>query len=336
MNNEYYEMLNNEVDKAANHYQLNSDKLRKAKSHKESLEALTQIRYVDPDDTDLINKTVAIVNDKSLDKNLRIRALKTLTQAVYDSESLVSDLIALVSDKNENAEVRRGALHSLVAVAFNSPALKVQMPKYKEALIKLLDSGEPDLTRTATSVLATYRDPEVQRRLKEGLVDPTKALVSAAKAIQLLGIDPKGNSYKEIRDVVEKTQDADIMLEGVYALAGDKDSHGLIEKFLKNKSIDNEVRSACVSALNSTNIGKYQILLKDIVSDDSEEQDLRAASLNAIAMNAAAKATDKKDPASVYLDKNFNDMLESFKISDHEGLKKVTNQYFIDKEKASE
>jgi HEAT repeat protein len=304
-------------------YTAGAGKFRKAKNSSEMYSALDNLRHIDPKDEELVQKAYKLVTDKKEHKNLRQRALSKLTRYLHNSEPAVKDMIGMLNDKEEPVEMKRSALKSLIAISFNSPALNAQMPHYKQALRSLLNSHDPELVRMAADKLAGYKDGSTQKILLDGLKDHTKALVPDEKAIQLLGRDTRAEHYLVIRNILSQSKNPAVQLECVTALSGDPESEKEINATLADKSTDEQVRIKCISALNSLKAEKYQGELKSMILDENESPNIRAAALNALSFH--------NNLASVYEDKDFNNVVENLKSVDNEGLRKMSNLYLTNK-----
>ncbi len=273
-----------QIDNTVNEYKASAEKLVQANTYQEKEDALYTMHYVHAEDRKAGVKTLQIATDKKEVINLRVKALQIIGNYLYNNPAAVKKIIGLLSATRENTKVKRAALDALLAIRFASPALLSQMPAFREGLRSIIHDRDPELAAKAIEQLAAYNDPGVLNLLHEGLKNPAVALAPEAKAIQLLGIQHTGGFSDTIRERLQKSRDTDVQIEAIHALSGDPAAQDDIQNILENKSKQKYVRLAGLSALNATAPHKFLESAKKIIGDPSDYNDVKVASLNAIAM----------------------------------------------------
>jgi hypothetical protein len=150
-------------------------------------------------------------------------------------------------------------------------------------LREIINVEDMTLRRQVLEVLAQERDVYAQRRLLEGLQDPSKALVAPETAIQLLGYDVHAEYFPILREIVRKSRSSAAKLEAVRLLAADPASRELLTDILNDKKQSKAIRRASAIALQALAPEAFEEQARRIVLDDDESDDLRAASISALA-----------------------------------------------------
>jgi HEAT repeat protein len=252
----------------------------KSKSTKERQAALQSAAAMT--DSDAVPDAVSIIQDKGEDAELRAATIQSMGIEISNSHELIDMAIGLLKDKSEPAIVRQAALRILKQSSFRVAIFNPKRPEYLAALREIIDDEDTTLREQALEVLAQEKDEYAQRRLLEGLEDPSKALVPPAKAIQLLGYDVHTEYYPILRDIVKKPPSAKAKQEAVRLLAGDPGSKAMLADILNDKSETSKVRNISAIALQSLAPDEFQEQAKRIVLDDDEDDNLRATSINAL------------------------------------------------------
>src|SRR5437588_393232 len=104
-------------------------------------------------------------------------------------QRVLAELDAQAQQQTSFRDLVRRAVDVLEQSGFLLIGGGVRRPDYLEALRTVVDDPDPEVRRRAIGVLARQKDEYAQRRLIEGLRDPSKALIPPAKAIQYLGYD---------------------------------------------------------------------------------------------------------------------------------------------------
>lgn len=317
------EQYKQNVKTATDNYRNYAESFEKAETTDEKNSALDNLSYIHPNDSKLAKQVFNIVIDKSVNNNLRLKALRKLNNYLYNNTGPIKKVIKIMANKREPVNIRRAALQSLRAISFSSPALNSCMGEYKQGLRAIVRDADPELSMAAIEILAGYNNPQVQELLKEGLDDHSKAIVPDAKAIQLLGLQRTGGYNDTIRKHLEKSNNPDVLVEAITALSSDEASQNLIQQKLEDKSGDKYVRLTSLSALNSSSPDKFIESAKKIINDKSDYNDVKISSLNAIASQPRYN--------SFYNDQEFSGNVESLTTHENEALRNESNRYITNR-----
>lgn len=232
--------------------------------------------------SDVASDAAKIVQDKTEDKNLRIAVLHSMSYEIGRSDALLDMVINLLKDSSEPPELRIEALIVMQQNSFSSTLFQIKRPAYMSALREVLDTPDESLREHALEVLAQEKDDYAQRRLLEGLQDPSKALVPAAKAVQLLGYDVHAEYFPMLRAMVQKPPSAAAKREAIRLLASDPASKDLLTSILQDKKEAQETRRVSAIALQSLAPAEFEEQAKKIILDHDEPGDVRATSITAL------------------------------------------------------
>jgi hypothetical protein len=244
---------------------------------------------------DEVTEAVGIIEDKEEDAELRASAVYSISTAARTNNDLISMLLRLLGDNTEHARVRRAALRVLKQLSFSSAILNQRRPEYLAALRGVIDTEDTSLRELALETLAQEKDEYVQRRLLEGLRDPSRALVPPEKAIQLLGYDVHAEHYPILKEIVQNPPSATAKQEAIRLLAADPSSKELLMDLLRDKKQSRKVRSISATSLQSLAPAEFEAQAREIVLDESEDDALRAASLSALTHFADQEALSEDD-----------------------------------------
>lgn len=211
----------------------------------------------------------------------RTKAVSAVSPATAGDPELTA-LMAVLTDKTAPSPVRLAALQSLGAARFASPAFAASQGDYIAALRKVVDDPDLELRQRVLGILAREKDPYAQKRLLDGLKDPTKALVSPEKALQLLSYDVHADAYPVARQIVQNPPNQDAKREALRLLAADAESAPMFERILRDKSESAEIREVGAAALHALRPDSLQAHARDIVMDPSEPDDIQRTSLTAL------------------------------------------------------
>jgi hypothetical protein len=214
-----------------------------------------------------------------------------IAAAPLDEENLsvrVPELLATLRYREELLRVRMAALQALAALDFLPARFEPFRADYKQALRDVATDPEAELRDSALELLAIEKDPYAQELLVTGLERPTEALVPEAKAIQFLGYDDHGEYIPLVREVYKRAKGA-AREEALRVLAVDPQSERLFTRLLKDRSETRNVRRLSASGLQSLNPEAFEKTARKIVADEEEDNDIRAASLAALAHGREAR-----------------------------------------------
>lgn len=236
----------------------------------------------EPTEEDEIRSTVSVIQDREEDPGVRAATLQSAGIHVSKSHDLIDMAIGVLRDKSEPVEVRLSALRVLQQSSFRAAIFNPKRPEYMAALREVVDDPNQELREQALELLAQEKDEYAQRRLLEGLRDPSKALVPVEKAIQLLGYDVHAEQYPILREIVRNSPSPEAKREAVRLLASDPGSKDLLVGLLRDKSERADMRNASAIALQSLAPQDFEREAKRIALDESEDPELRATCISAI------------------------------------------------------
>ncbi|MCE7065271.1 HEAT repeat domain-containing protein [Dyadobacter sp. CY326] len=287
------------------------------------IKTLTEIPHITGDSAE--EKAYGLIIGKDQDVNVRVLAVQKISKVIGSNPAMITECLDILRDEQEPSDLRHEVLNVLEALEFWSQTFKSMRPQYFEALYELLGSPVKSLVEDATGILAIHKDLEVQNRLLVGLQTNTEPLVSAAKAIQLLSYDIHFNFHSTVRDILlnPDTPD-DVRVQAVHALTTDMGSKEVISSILEDKRQSQNVRLASVAALQSAYPSEFIALGKPVVLDDSDDQEVRAASLNALMFI--------RDSEQVFNDSDFVEKVNKISTPRAMGsLNKRTTDMFLEK-----
>ena len=115
-------------------------------------------------------------------------------------------------------------------------------------------------------ILAREKDGYAQKRLLEGLQDPSKALVPPEKALQLLSYDVHAEAYPVAREIVKEPPNPEAKREALRLLSADANSAPVFEKLLRDKEEDRDIRQISAAALQAVKPKRFQEQAREIVA----------------------------------------------------------------------
>lgn len=241
-------------------------------------------------------RSLSAASDTSLSVKARVAEIDKLTTAVCDDDSVFRSTLAMLRDTSEPPAVRRAALRTLQASSFSVVAFNQHRSSYLTALRALTGDEDLEIRQSVLGMLARERDGHAQQLLLEGLEDPEVALLPPEKALQLLSYDVHTEAYPVARKIVKKPPNPDAKREALRLLGGDTGSTALFESILRNKKEDPEFRRISAAALQTLKPAALKDHAREIVLDDSDDDDVRATSLTVLSQfgDATDIARDEK------------------------------------------
>src|SRR5215216_2396813 len=285
---EYRKQFAEQIERAAEEqrqgYRVFSDRSKPAEERR------TALRIAALRDQDEVGEALDLIRDREEDAELRAAAVHAIDDEVGKRHDLIDMMIGLLRDSTEPVVMRLAALRVLQQSSFRAAIFNPKRPEYLAALRAVIDDQDSSLREQALEILAQEKDEYAQRRLLEGLEDPSEALLPPGKAVQLLGYDIHAEHYPILRDMVQNPPSPEAKQEAVRLLASDPTSKDLLADILKDKDERREVRNASASALQSLAPIEFEEQAKQIVLDDNEYDDLRATAMNALTLFADQEA----------------------------------------------
>lgn len=226
------------------------------------------------------------------------RARGRATRKALDPETDAGDIgamIATLRDPAADPAARLNAIDAIGAARFMGPQFAPYEEQYRDALRQVATDPNEQVRRRALEVLALEGDGFARDLLVESLRGPDQTLVSDAKAIQLLGHDAHGDYAPLVRDMIERGVDDAALAEGLRLLASDPASAEMFQTLLSDRSAPRFVRKLAAKGLQVVKPEAFEAAAREIVADDDEDDDLRAAILSALG-HAGDQAAARADP----------------------------------------
>jgi HEAT repeat protein len=231
---------------------------------------------------DIISATISAALNGDEEPQVRIAALAGVSVEIGKDPELIDAVLGLVADRSEPAAVRRAALDVLRQNSFRTKLFAPKRADYLGVLRDIIDAPDLPLRFSAIDVLAAEKDEYVQRRLKEGLEDPSRALVPPENALGFLGYDLHGDYYPLLREIIENPPNLASKREAARLLGADAASAHVLVGLLRDKGEDPEVRNISAAALQAIAPDAFEDMAREIVLDESEDDNLRALGVTAL------------------------------------------------------
>ena len=212
----------------------------------------------------------------------RVAAMAAAPLAVCESDKDLQAMLKVLSDQSEPIAVRLAALQSLGAAAFSVLSFASCRADYIATLRKVADDPDAELRQRVLGILMREKDGYAQKKLLEGLKNPSKALLPPEKALQLLSYDIHAEAYSAARAVLKKPPNDEAKREALRLLAADAKATSIFEKVLLDKNELRENRQIAASALHALHPEKLEELARKILLDKSDYDDIKATSLTAL------------------------------------------------------
>jgi hypothetical protein len=237
---------------------------------------------VAPQDDDDLPAAVAVLRDDGADEQLRSAALQIISFHAPEHPELIDTLLELLRDADAPENRRTEILKAMQRIDFRMALLPAKRADYLATLRSIIDDPGTKLRQRAIGILAREKDEYVQRRLLEGLEDPSEALVPPEKAIQALSYDVHAEYFPLLRRMVEDPPNDAARKEAVRLLAADPSSTDLLLALLNDKRESSDVRTTSAIALQAVAPTEFQEQARRVVLDDDEDDQLRAVSISAL------------------------------------------------------
>jgi hypothetical protein len=202
--------------------------------------------------------------------------------AVDDPDALFKE-IATFRDASQPAENRLAALQNLQTAIFSGSGFDRFRPSFKDAL-RAVATGDKDqeLRSSALELLAANKDEVARQLLLKGFENPAEAIVSVAKAVQLLAHDDHGVAFPIARRIVSGEYGVDAKEEALRVLASDPGSKDLVAGILSDRAQPQQLRSVSAAALRTVDPQRFEQLAQRIIVDPHEDDAVKAHTLGAL------------------------------------------------------
>jgi len=223
----------------------------------------------------------------------RAKAFVEAPLATIESDKSLQASLDVLRDREQPIKVRLAALQSLQAATFSVIEFEPYREDYLATLREIVDDPDEELRQRVLGILARENDGYVQKRLLEGLQDPSKALVPPEKALQLLSYDIHADAYPVAREIVKDAPSPEAKREALRLLSADASSAPVFEKLLRDKDEDRDIRQISAAALQAVKPKRFQEQAREMLLDDKEYDDIQATALTALEQFGDEKAVMK-------------------------------------------
>jgi len=223
----------------------------------------------------------------------RAKAFVEAPLATIASDATLQASLDVLRDRQQPIKVRLAALQSLQAATFSVIEFEPHREDYFATLRELVDDPDEELRQRVLGILARENDGYVQKRLLEGLQDPSKALVPPEKALQLLSYDVHAEAYPVAREILNAPPNPDAKREALRLLSADAKSAPVFQKLLRDKDEDRDIRQISAAALQAVQPKRFQEQARELLLDDKEYDDIQATALTALEQFGDEKAVGK-------------------------------------------
>ena len=249
-----------------------------SKSVKRRLTALSSLGSIS--DPTYVQRAIELIDNRRASAEVRAALLNKIAGYVGRDEDLLDWSTGILAERGQPEQVREAALRVLQINSFSSPTVLALRPRYLSTLRGLIDDPSSSIRNSAIEVLAMNQDEYVQRRLIEGLEDPTKRITKPEKAVQLLSYDLHAEHFPVLRRLAQNPPNQKTRMEALRNLGADAASADLLREALANDSEDPEVRHLCAVALQRIDPTGFETEADRIIGEAGVEPELKVALLN--------------------------------------------------------
>ena len=237
----------------------------------------------------------AVATNEKKSTQERAKAFVEAPLATIKSDQTLQASLNVLRDREHPIKVRLAALQSLQAASFSVIEFEPHREDFLATLRELVDDPDPELRQRVLGILAREKDGYAQKKLLDGLQDPSKALVPPEKALQLLSYDVHSDAYPVARNIIIEPPNPDAKREALRLLSADASSAPVFEKLLRDKDEDREIRQISAAALQAVKPKLFQEQARELVMDKDEYDDIQATALTAMTQFGDEKAVAKDD-----------------------------------------
>lgn len=245
----------------------------------------------------------AVATNQKKTTQERARAFVEAPLATIRSDETMQASLDVLRDREQPIKVRLAALQSLQAASFSVIDFEPYREDYLATLRDIVDDPDEELRQRVLGILSRENDGYTQKRLLEGLQDPSKALVPPEKALQLLSYDVHAEAYPIAREILNKPPNPEAKREALRLLSADANSAPIFEKLMRDKDEDREIRQISAAALQAVKPKKFQEQAREVLLDNKEFDDIQATALTALTQFGDEKSVAKDEKLLQQVDK---------------------------------
>jgi hypothetical protein len=194
----------------------------------------------------------------------------------------ISQQLSVLRNAGEPEDARLEALRNVQTATFMGPRFDPYRAEFRDALRAVAGNDSDQLRAAALEELALHKDDFARDLLLKGLEAGAKLPFSIAKAVQLLGHDDHGAAVPIAHKILGGDYAVDAKEEAARVLASDAKAESLLSGILSDKKQPQSLRSVTASSLRVLNPQRFVDVASRIVSDDSEDDEVRVNCLNAL------------------------------------------------------
>jgi hypothetical protein len=218
------------------------------------------------------------------DKRDDVKMCEMIASLSLDRDSYaasVRTLIDILANRAIGTIARLAALRQLGSAEFHAVRFAPFHAEYIAVLRRLALDEDKDIRTAMLERLTLTNDSEAQKLLREGLENARKALVPAAKAVQLLARDDHGSGTPIFRRLAESAK-GQVREQALRALASDPRSAGLFERIAADKGEKTPIREIAALSLKHASASRFAKLARKLALDEDDDDRLRATAVAAI------------------------------------------------------
>lgn len=215
-----------------------------------------------------------IVVDAEEPPAIRVRALQLGKHEIEQDQQLVTELINLLVSQETPAELRH-AMMDVGQTLLISGTGSTRGEDITAAMRAMSQDRDPKLRGMALGMLAAQGDDVAQQALAADLRDPTTELVPPATAVAMLALQPDGDTFAVLREVLAKPPNEEAQIEAAQALGQDPQSHDELQAVVANNDASDALRIAAAGALHANAPEKFVEPATKALQDEGAGDELR-------------------------------------------------------------
>ncbi|HTI35740.1 MAG TPA: hypothetical protein VL422_18835 [Miltoncostaea sp.] len=225
----------------------------------------------------------ASIGDRSRPPGERVAAIAAASPGAVLRPELMDLFLGILRDRDDDPAVRLAALAALQENSFAVADFGPWAAAWTEVLRDVATDDDRALRTRALDLLALEGDEYAQRLLTDGLRDPRRALVPAAKALRMIGYDVHAEQYDLLRDLAANAKQKAVRNHALRLLAADASSKDMFARIAADRGEDATARATAAVALQGLAPEEFAALARDVVHDDDDDDRVRATVITALA-----------------------------------------------------
>lgn len=240
--------------------------------------------FVAPED---VAAAAELFLDRTQPAELRANALAMIEHAVDRNPAVVTEVLRLATSRETAAPLRAIAVKVLTDLSFSSLTMQERSAEMLPALRTIAQDPDPELRRTALSILAAHADDFAQQRLIECVRNPAAGPLPRVECIRLLGFRLHGDAYPVLHQVALSDADEAARIEAVRLLGGYSEARPALIGFLDSRHSE-DLRMAALGTLYANDPAGFPALAIAVVRDERASDALRLYAIQAVRQRRTA------------------------------------------------